>query len=417
MTPAPTSPRMTRVLLIAGEASGDLHGAAFVHALSERLPGVEVAGIGGEKLRAAGMRILVDSEHVATMGLTETFGTIGRLVATYRRLLRFLDEERPALVVLIDYPEFNLLVARQAKRRGIPVFYFIGPQVWAWRKGRVKKIVRRVDKLGLVFPFEPALYNAERPGAPEPVAEFIGHPLLDVVAPTRSRAETRRLYGLDPARPLLALLPGSRRKEVEALLPAMNAAAAALAAEGWQPVLALAPNLPRESVAALLDGQRAAFTIVQSDTYNVVAAADAAVVASGTATLETALLGCPMVVVYRVSALTYFIASRLVQLDWIGMPNILLGREVFPELIQDEVTPEAITAQVRNVHARQAELSGAAARIREQLGTPGAAGRAADLAVRLLRRALPAADAVAHAPAPAADGGGLGTPKAGSGPR
>lgn len=388
----------TKVLLVAGEASGDLHGAAFVRALGERVPAIEVAGIGGAQLRAAGMRILVDSEHVATMGLTETLGTIGGVLSGYRRILRFLDAERPALVVLIDYPEFNLLVARQAKKRGIPVFYFIGPQVWAWRKGRVKKIVARVDKMALVFPFEPALYNAERSGTAEPFAEFVGHPLLDVVRTTRPPGETRGLYGLDPRRPVLALLPGSRRKEIEALLGPMNDAAATLAAEGWQPVLALAPNLEREHVEGLLAGRRSAFAIARGDTYNVVAAADAAVVASGTATLEAALLGCPLVVVYRVSALTYFVARRLVRIDWIGMPNILLGEEAFPELIQDAVTPQAIVAKVRDVHARRADLARAAARIRDRLGAPGAAGRAADLAVALLRRSgrvePPRADAV-----------------------
>ena len=183
------------VLLVAGEASGDLHGAALVRALRRRVPSLDVAGVGGARLRAAGMRVLIDTEHVATMGFVETFGTLGRLVRAYRRLLRALDEERPQLVVLIDFPEFNLRLARQAKRRGIPVFYFIAPQVWAWRRGRVRTIAERVDKLGVVFPFEPDLYNNGRP-----LAEFIGHPLLDVVRATRSRrkrapatASTRRV--------------------------------------------------------------------------------------------------------------------------------------------------------------------------------------------------------------------------------
>ncbi len=369
-----------RVLLVAGEASGDLHGAALVRALQRRVPAIEVWGVGGQQLRAAGMRILVDAASVATMGFTETFGTIGRLVRLYWRLVRFLDEQRPDLVVLIDYPEFNLLLARQAKRRGIRVFYFIGPQVWAWRRGRVRKIRRRVDRMGLVLPFEPALYNDGRE-----LATFIGHPLLDVVRATCSRDETRRRYGLDCGRPLLALLPGSRKKEVRYLLPPMGAAAALLAAEGWQAVLALAPGLDPADAAKALNGQVPGFPLVSDDTYNLVAAADAAIVASGTATLETALLGCPMVIVYRMSPLTYWLARRLVQVDWIGMPNIILRRSVFPELIQAAATPGAMAAAVRSLLERRAELADALTALRASLGDPGAAERAADLALELVR--------------------------------
>lgn len=369
-----------RILLVAGEASGDLHGAVLVRALQERVPGVEIWGVGGEQLRAAGMHVLVDTASVSTMGFTETFGTLGRLLRAYRQLVRFLDAQRPDLLVLIDYPEFNLALARAAKRRGVPVFYFIGPQVWAWRRGRVRKISRRVDKMGVVFPFEPALYNNGRQ-----LAEFIGHPLLDMVRATRTKVETRARYDLDPARPLLALLPGSRRKEVRALLAPMCAAAQLLAAEGWQAALALAPGLSDADLTDALDGRALDWPVVRNDTYNVVAAADAALVASGTATLETALLGCPMVIVYRVSPLTYWVARRLVAVDWIGMPNIILRRAVFPELIQEQVTPEAMADAVRGLRARQPEMAAALSALRAELGEPGAAARAADLALELVR--------------------------------
>lgn len=369
-----------RVLLVAGEPSGDLHGAALVAQLRARRPDLEVVGIGGPRLRAAGMQVLVDTEHVATMGFTETFGTLGRLVRAYRTLVRTLDTARPDLVVLIDYPEFNLRLAKQAKRRGIPVFYFVAPQVWAWRKGRIRTIGERVDKLAAVFPFEPGVYNRDG----HALAEFVGHPLLDVVRPTRGRAETRARYGLDPERPLLALLPGSRKKEVGFLFRAMCAAAARLAPDGWQAIAALAESLAPGDLAAALDGSPIPVPIAHNDTYNVVAAADAAIVASGTATLETALLGCPMVIVYRLAPLTYWIARRLVDVPWIGMPNLILQRGVFPELIQDAVTPAAMVDAVRDVHRRRAEVHAALDELRAALGTPGAAGRAADLALTLV---------------------------------
>lgn len=368
-----------RVLLVAGEASGDLHGAALLRVLQQRVPHLDVAGVGGARLRAAGMRVLVDTEHVATMGFVETFGTLGRLLRTYRRLVRFLDEERPSLVVLIDYPEFNLRLARQAKRRGIPVFYFIAPQVWAWRRGRVRTIAERVDKLGVVFPFEPALYNNGRQ-----LAEFIGHPLLDVVRSTRPASETRARYGLDPERPVLALLPGSRKKEVSYLCRPMCEAAAQLAKQGWQPIIALAESLSPDDLRAALGGA-VEVPIAHGDTYDVVAAADAAIVASGTATLETALLGCPMVIVYRMAPLTYWIARRLVDVPWIGMPNIILQRAVFPELVQSEATPAAMAEAVRAVHSRRAEMTDALEQLRARLGAPGAAERAADIALALVR--------------------------------
>jgi len=373
-----------KILLVAGEASGDLHGAGLVEALRRYDASIEVWGIGGDRLRAAGMRILVDTAAVATMGFVETFGTLGRLLAAYRRVTRFLVEERPLLVVLIDYPEFNLLLAKRAHVLGIPVFYYVAPQVWAWRRGRIRKIRRRVDRLGVVFPFEAALYNNGHVGAAPSLAEFVGHPLLDVVHPSRTREETLAHYGLDPTRPLLALLPGSRKKELRHLLVPAAAAAEQLRAEGWQAAIALAHTLTRADVTAVL-GREPTLPIVADDTYNIVHAADAAIVASGTATLETALLGRPMVIVYRVAPLTFAVARLLVRVDHIGMPNIILGRRVFPELIQRAVTPTNLVAAVRDVSARREELSAALRQIRSQLGEPGAADRAARLALELIR--------------------------------
>jgi lipid-A-disaccharide synthase len=377
------------VLLVAGEASGDVHGAALIEALRHDDPDVEVWGVGGERLRQAGMHILVDTAAVATMGFVETFGTLGRLLSTYRRLMRFLVEKRPRLVILIDFPEFNLFFAKRVKALGIRVFYYIGPQVWAWRRRRVRKVVRRVDRLGLVFPFEPALYNngrrwGLRPKQPSALAEFVGHPLLDIVQPTCTREQTFARYHLDPTRPLLALLPGSRREELRYLLQPALQAAELLAPSGWQVVIGLAHTLSRDDVAAVLRGHVPASQIAENDTYNLIHAADTVLVASGTATLETALLGRPMVIMYRVAPLTYALARCLVHLDYIGMPNIILGRSVFPELIQAEVTPERLAAAVQDVSGRRDELTEALRELRGRLGAPGAARRAARIALELM---------------------------------
>lgn len=372
--------RPLRIMLVAGEASGDMHAAALVRELRRRRPDLEVVGVGGENLRAAGMRTVVDSEEVATMGFVETFGTIGRHVRLYRELTAMMRREPPDLLILVDYPEFNLLLARRANRLGIPVFYFIGPQVWAWRSGRIRKIRERVDKMGVVFPFEAELYNT----GGKRLAEFVGHPLLDVVRSTRSRDETRALYGLEGAAPVLALLPGSRRKEVSGIGPAMLAAATMLATEGWRAVVAVAPGLGDETIGPLLENYPGV-AVARGDTYNVLACADAAVVTSGTATVETALLGCPMVIVYRMASLSYWLARRLVNVEWIGMPNIILKRAMFPELIQDEATPHNIAAAVRSLREREPEMKAALEELKTALGQPGAAGRAADLALEMVR--------------------------------
>jgi lipid-A-disaccharide synthase len=375
------------VLLVAGEASGDLHGAMLVAALRRLAPDIEVSGVGGTRLRAAGMKILVDTASVATMGFVEVVGSAGRLLSMYRRLVRFMRQQRPSLVILIDYPEFNLLLARRARSLGIPVFYYIGPQVWAWRRGRVRKIADRVDRLAVVFPFEPELYGltaSATNGERRPLAEFVGHPLLDLVKPTRQPNETRARYGLDANRPLLAILPGSRRKEIRHLLRPSIDAALQLRVDGWQAAIALASTLTADDLREAIEGDTVPFPVAEDDTYNLVHAADAVLVTSGTATMETALLQRPMVIMYRTSRLTYAIARRLVEVDHIGMPNIILGRGVFPELIQDEVTPDKLAAAVRDVYARRAELAATLADLRSRMGEPGAAERAARMALELL---------------------------------
>jgi lipid-A-disaccharide synthase len=375
-----------RVLMIAGEASGDVHGADLLQALRARFPQLEVFGIGGPSLRAAGMQTVVDAGEVATVGIVEAVGHVRQLLGVYRRLVRRMREDPPDLCILIDFPEFNLRIARAAKRAGVPVLYYIGPQVWAWRRGRARTIGRRVDRLAVVFPFEPALYRGH-----DCTVEFVGHPLLDRVAAPRSRDATRTMHGLATDRPLVLLLPGSRRSEVERILPPMLAAVRELAADaGRHFVLALAPTVSRDEVEALVRDAGVPVPVVAGDTYGLMAAADVALVASGTATLECALLECPMVIVYRVARLTYGVARMLVRgVQHIGMPNIVGGREIVPELLQNDVNGPAIAARARDIletPGRRDAMVADLRAVRAQLGRGGAASRAADIAAEMLER-------------------------------
>jgi lipid-A-disaccharide synthase len=370
-----------RVLLVAGEASGDAHGADLVTALKQQAPGVEVFGVGGQYLREAGMHTLVDTATIAGMGLFEARDKLRALIRTYRQLTHILRMTPPDLLILIDFPEFNLRLAKIAKQAGVKVFYYISPQVWAWRKRRVHTIARRVDRLAAIFPFESAFYAQH--GC---TVDFVGHPLVDRVRPTRSREETRRQYGLDLHRKLIALLPGSRAQEVRYLLTPMLEAARLLG-ESRQFILAVASTLEVEQLKSQVGDLR--IPIVQGDTYNLVHAADMAVVASGTATLETALLERPMVIVYRMAPLTYGLARLFVRVPFIGMPNLIAEQLVVPELIQSEVTPQRIATEVRRLlddpQAYRVTQEGLR-EVRRRLGTSGAAERAAKLALAMLEK-------------------------------
>ena len=378
-------PAPRRVLLVAGEASGDLHGADLLRALRQRAPEVEVSGLGGEHLRAAGMRTVADAREVATVGVVEGIGRLRALVRVYRALTRILRREKPDLCVLIDFPEFNLRIARVARSVGVPVLYYIGPQVWAWRRGRVRKIARLVNRLAVVFPFEPGLYERWLPDV-----EFVGHPLLDRVAATRGREETLRAHGLDPARRTILLLPGSRAKEIDYILPPMLDAVAELAPMGdYQFALALAHTLDRADMEARIRAAGLDVPVVANDLYNLVAASDIALVTSGTATLECALLECPMVIVYRLSPTTFALGRLLVRgVRHVGMPNIVAGRTVVPELLQGDVTGPKIAAVAQGIlddPEGRARITAGLREVRQQLGRGGAADRAAVIAVEMMQ--------------------------------
>jgi lipid-A-disaccharide synthase len=366
------------ILLSAGEASGDLHGATLCRALRELDPRLRFVGMGGPRMAAAGMEVVADPTAHAVVGMSEAVGRVPRLYRAYRALVRRLVSERPRALVLIDFPEFNLRLARQARRAGVPVVYFIPPQLWAWRRGRIRQMARRVNRVLAIFPFEQALYERAR----VPV-EFVGHPLLDVLPLDLSREEARRRLGLDIGVSLVGLLPGSRREEITRLLPAMLQAAERLAASDGRRrfALALAPSVDRaqvERLTAATPGVRV--EIVEGLTHEVMAGSDVVLIASGTATLEAALLGAPMVVCYRVSPLTGVMARMLTRVPWISLPNIAAGRGIVPEILQGQVTGARLAAEalrlLEDAAAATAQRAGFKD-LRAGLGEPGVGRRAA----------------------------------------
>lgn len=373
-----------RVMIISGEASGDLHGANLVREMLRVDPGIRFFGIGGDRMREAGVEILVHSSEMAVVGLTEVFAKVGVILRARKLLKDALRYDAPGLVILIDYPEFNLYVARHAKRRGCTVFYYISPQVWAWRKNRVFTIARLVDRMAVILPFEEDVYVDV-----DLDVRFVGHPLLDVVKRRYLQDEALDRFGLEPRMRTVALVPGSRPGEIERILPEMLRAAEILAARygDIQFVLPRASSLERGAIEQFTGRAAVDVSVVDDDTYDVIGVADIAVVTSGTATLETALLEVPMVIVYRVSPLSYAIGRMAVRIDHIGLANIIAGRTIVPELIQGDATGEKIAREVGDLlddGERLTRMRADLRAVRKRLGEPGAAARAARLACELI---------------------------------
>jgi lipid-A-disaccharide synthase len=382
-------------MIVAGEASGDAHAAALVRALRARAPDVafEFFGATGREMRAAGVESVVEIDQLAIVGLAEIGRALPRFWRAFRALKRAALERRPAAVILVDWPDFNLKLARALKRRGVRVIYYISPQLWAWRAHRVRQVRRDVDLLLAILPFEPEWYA--RRGVRH--VEFVGHPLTGTVAAAYDRAEFCRRHTLEPAQPLVALLPGSRHKELARILPPMLAAArlVARARPDAQFVVALAPTRAQAEVAPLVaaalsvenGAQPLALRVVEGATREAVAAADAAAVASGTATLETALLTTPLVVVYKESALNWHTLGRLISTEHFGLVNLVAGERLAAELMQDDFTPARLAAELLKLldaeqnAAMRARLRAVAAR----LGAGGASTRAADAVLRAVR--------------------------------
>ncbi len=364
-----------RVMFVAGEASGDLHGSGVVRELKRCRPDSDLFGMGGDLMQREGMEVVRHIAAMSFMGFVEVIRNLPAIRRAGSQLRALLDSRRPDVVVLIDYPGFNLRFARRVKQRGIPVLYYISPQVWAWNRRRVKVMRSRVDAMKVVFPFEVPIYEKEGVRV-----EFVGHPLAERIRSDSSRDAFCQAYGLDPAGRLLALFPGSRMQELERVLPVIAGAALQIrSAGGVQVVIGVAPNIGAAAVRRFLPAG-APVTLVEQATYELMHHADAAIVTSGTATLETGWFGTPMVVVYRTSAVSFFIGRLLVDVPYIGLVNIVAGKKVVPELLQSDMTVGKVAQEAGRL-LNDPDYAGSMRRelsvIRSRLGSPGASARVA----------------------------------------
>ncbi|MBI5183334.1 MAG: lipid-A-disaccharide synthase [Nitrospinae bacterium] len=330
-----------RILIVAGEASGDLHGSHLVKSFLKIRPDIEICGVGGEGMKEAGVEILFDAKDMGVVGGTEIIGKIGLFWNVYKRLSSEIKSDNYGAIILIDYPTLNLRLAKIAKKRGIPVFYYISPQIWAWRRGRLKKIRRFVDKMLVILPFEEAIYKKAGMDV-----EYVGHPFIDIVKPTMSKEEGYKRFGIEPNKKVIGLLPGSRKNEIDSLLLTMVSAAKIIKSRipHIQFILPVAYTIDKDYIVSKIKGDSLDIKIVEGYTYDVMNISDFLILASGSATLEAGLFGVPMVIVYKVNLLTYILGRILVMVRDKGLVNIVAGQRVVPELFQHKATPERIAS-------------------------------------------------------------------------
>ena len=374
---------LMRFLISAGEASGELYGAGILDALRRRVPGSEFFGVGGKRMRDAGFETVVDAHKISVVGLAEVVTHLPMIRREFKRLVSEAAQRKPDAAILIDFPDFNLRLARELHKLQIPVIYYVSPQLWAWRKGRIKQVQKYVSKMLVIFPFEADFYRDHGVKA-----EYVGHPLADEPMPSMTREQFASANGLDPAKTWIALLPGSRRKEVSLNLPGIIESAKLLRGE-YQFVLPVASSLDESWIRSLLLQRSLAVSLVH-DARTALRHSRAAIVASGTATVEAALIGTPFVMIYRVTPLTYAIGRRLVKLDRFGMVNLIAGREVVPEFVQDAFVPRTVAAKVTGILAdgpSRSQMLNDLAEVRQKLHPQGkttAADKAADAVLTLV---------------------------------
>jgi len=381
----PLTPRnLKSVVIIAGESSADLHGSNLVMAMKRLHSGIVFTGIGGEKMEQAGVRVLIPSSEMAVVGLTEVFSKLRTIYKASKDIKSILKTDRPDLLILIDYPDFNIHIARTAKRFGIPVLYYISPQVWAWRSGRVRKIARRIDRMAVILPFEKDYYRNR-----SIKVDYVGHPLLDECPSVLNKKKIFSRVGMDQGYPIVGLLPGSRKEELFNLLPAMVEAAGILGNHypGLQCILPLAPGLEHTFVQPFIDKSKTAVKLFRGNIYDALSVCDVALVASGTATLETTIMGVPMVIVYKVSPISYWIGRMVIKVSYAGLVNLVGGEEVVPELIQGEATADRIAGEALTILGNTEIKENMIKKlnlIKEKLGKGGASEKTAEIALEMI---------------------------------
>ena len=372
------------ILISAGEASSEMYGAQLIDALRRRLPAAEFFGVGGERMQQAGCDLIVDARvHLSVVGISEIVSKLPNIYAQFRKLIQEVDRRKPDIAVIIDSPAFNFRVARELHKRGIPVVYYVTPQLWAWRQYRVERVRKWVTKALPIFPFEEKFFRENGVDA-----EYVGHPLADIPPPSITREQFADEFKLDLAKPWIAILPGSRRKEVKMNLPAMLDAAAELG-DAYQYLLPVASTIHPGWLASLLRNCPQRIHLV-SDAFATMRHSRAAIVASGTATVEAALTGTPFVVVYRVSPITWNLGRRLLKVPFVAMPNLIAGKEIVPELLQHDFTSKKVVECLRPLlqegmeritMIRQLEL--VRERLKQERGVGTAADRAADAILKV----------------------------------
>ena len=379
---------LSKILISCGEPSGDLYGGALTRELVKLEPGLRISGLGGDRLRESGCDLVAHYEGLAATGLSEALAVLPRSYATYRRMIAHARTKCPDVFVAIDFPEVNFRLSAVLRKLGIPTVYYIGPQAWAWRRRRFEKMRQLVDLALVIFPFEVALYKEA--GIP---VKFVGHPLLELSKPFEPRDVFLRKLELQSGHPTIALLPGRRANEVRALLPDIVAGSVLVREriKTAQFIVARAPHLEDTLFEPLGQLRRAGIPVAVTTerTDDVLAAADVAVTASGTATVQAAIHGCPMVIVYRLSALTYRLVKRFAHVDNVGMVNLIAGKQVVPELLQDALTPETVSAEVLRYLTDSTlalDSKEKLAEVRHKLGTEGASRRTAEHVLAIARQ-------------------------------
>lgn len=370
---------MYKVMISVGEASGDLHGASIAKALKELDPDIQMFGMGGQAMRKAGVDIAHDIADLGIIGFVEVVKNLPRFFRLRDELVALMEREKPDVLLVIDYPDFNMRLAPKARALGIPVVSYIPPSAWAWRKGRAKSVAKLVDKIAAIFPFEAEVYR--NAGAN---VEFVGHPLIDIIKPTMDKTVAYEFFQLDSQHSIILLLPGSRKAEIENLLPVMLESAEKIMQSdpNCQFVLPVASTISREMLHNMIKQYKVKVKLTAEHTYDLMTIADSAIAASGTVTLEAAILGLPVVVIYKMAALTYFIGRLLVKIPNISLPNIVAGKRIIPELLQyevnaDNIAREAIALLPSTAAGKQAREG--LRQVKQRLGAGGAVKRTAQV--------------------------------------